>query len=338
MGQRSSGGFSFEELNREIRNYLQQVADELSATRALKSIQSAEAQVQRITRTITRASLARAAEAGFEIHDGKVSEPSPSGKAEEAAEPGPLISAEEDEIQQARDIQTKLLPAEVPQLPGIDIGTFSRFCHEVGGDYYDFIQLPGGRCGMVIADVSGKGIPAAMVMVMFRSVLRMVAANDHPPADTLAHVNRLLARDLLRRMFVTALYAVVEPARRQITFVNAGHNPPVIWRPRLSGTRAINIKGPALGLLGAEAFESALREKTLALEHDDCLCLYTDGVTEAKNLLGEEFGPRALARVFRAKASGPAQETVQAIVDAVDAHQEGAPQHDDMTLICVRAE
>jgi sigma-B regulation protein RsbU (phosphoserine phosphatase) len=332
--EQSGGKFSFDRLNEEIREYLAEVADDMSATRALKKIQSAQDQVRKITKSITRTALARAARAGFEIKDGVVREPQPGATK---VTTGPLISAQEDEIQQARSIQTKLLPARVPTLPGLDIATFNRFCREVGGDYYDFLDLPGGKIGLVIADVSGKGVPAAMVMVMFRSILRMVAANDHSPTETLVNVNRLLARDLLRSMFVTALYAVIDPPAREMTFVNAGHNPPLIWRPRLSGTRAINLKGPALGLLGTERFEEGIKERTLALEQGDCLCLYTDGVTEAKNLLGEEFGGRALARAFRAQGREPAQTIIEALVAAVDAHQEEAPQHDDITLIVLRA-
>jgi len=330
----TSGRFSFEELNKEVRNYLAEVADEMGATRALQQIQAAEAEVKKLTKSITRASLARAAKAGFEIQDGVVREPQPS---DELVAPQPILSASEDELERARNIQAKLLPAEVPKLPGLEIATFSRFCREVGGDYFDFIPLPGGRVGFVIADVSGKGVPAAMVMVMFRSVLRMVAANDHSPVQTLIHTNRLLARDLLRGMFVSAIYAVVDPAAREMKLVNAGHNPPLIWRPRLTGTRQINIKGPVMGLLAGKRFNSALRQKSLLLEPRDRLCFYTDGVTEAKNLLGEEFGRQALARVFRAYASQPAQKIVEAVLSAVDGHQEEAPQHDDMTLLVLHA-
>lgn len=335
MAKSPSGRFSFEALNREIREYLAGLSDEKSATRALRRIRAAEAKVRKITKSITRASLARAAEDGFEIRNGIVREPAPEDGGPPSTEP--LLSESDDERRQARDVQAKLLPAEVPDCPGIDIATFSRFSRDVGGDYFDFLRLSGGRLGVVIADVSGKGVPAAMVMVMFRSIFRMVAANRHTPAETVVHTNRLLARDLLRGMFVSALYAVIDPASRAMTLVNAGHLPPLIWRRRLSGTRAINIRGPAVGLLGAKRFEEDIREKTLVLETGDCLCLYTDGVTDAKNLLGEEFGSRALARALRASADQPAEKTINELVDAVDTHQADAPQHDDITLIVLRA-
>ena len=337
MSHQASGKFSFQALNKEIRSYLAEVSDELGATRALKKIQAAEGKVRSITRSLTRSALAHAAKAGFEIRDGVVREPQPEGgDGKSTTDATPLLSEPSEDIQKARSIQAKLLPAKVPDLPGLDIATFNRFSGEVGGDYFDFISLPRQRTGVVIADVSGKGVPAAMVMVMFRSILRMVAANEHSAAETLAQTNRLLARDLLRGMFVSALYAVIDPSGRELTLVNAGHNPPLIWRPRLSGTRAINIKGAVIGFLDSERFRAATHEKLLLLESGDCLCLYTDGVTEARNLLGEDFGERGLARAFRAHVDHSAEETIQDIVAAVDAHQESAPQHDDMTIIVIK--
>ena len=328
--------FSFEELNKEVRSYLAEVSDELGATRAIRKIEAAQAKCKSITRSILRSTLDRAAKAGFEIRDGVVREPQPQKGQAESVLTGAIAVDPGDEIRQARSIQSKLLPTKVPKLPGLEVATFSRFCREVGGDYFDFIPLREGRVGVVIADVSGKGVPAAMVMVMFRSILRMVAGNEQDALETVVQTNRLLAPDLLRGMFVSALYAVVDPTGREMTFVNAGHHPPLIWRPRLSGTRAVNLKGPVLGLLDTERFRESVCEKTLVLEPGDCLCLYTDGVTEAKNLLGEEFGEQGLARAFRAAAGQPVRDIVQDLISAVDAHQEEAPQHDDITLIVLK--
>lgn len=334
MAPKATAGFSFEELEREMRRYLGSVTDARSVTRAVKEVQAAQARVEKVTKSITRASLVRAAKAGYEIYDGIVHEPEP---AEGKPTKEPLISSAEDSIHKARSVQTKLLPSTVPKLPGLDIATFNRFCEQVGGDYYDFISLPRERIGFVIADVSGKGVPAAMVMVMFRSILRMVAAHDHGPVETMIYTNRLLVPDMLRGMFVTALYAVIDPNAREITLANAGHYPPLLWRPRLTGTRVINIRGPALGLLDAKRFAEGLSAKTLALESGDCLCFFTDGVPDAKNLLGEEFGEKGLARAFRDQAGQPSRKIIEAIVQAVDAHSEEAPQHDDITLVVLRA-
>ena len=328
---------SFEELNNEIREFLDGLADKESATEALRKVRDAQDKVKSITRSTTRASLARAGRDGFEIRDGVVREPQPSDTPDEVILSQPILSASAEERQRARDVQAKLLPTEVPECPGVEIATFSRSSRDVGGDYFDFVSGPGGRVGIVIADVSGKGVPAAMVMVMFRSIFRMVAANTRKPAEALALTNQMLSRDLLRGMFVTALYAVINPPARTMTFVNAGHHPPIIWRPRLSGTRAIDIRGPAIGLLDADHFTQQLKQKALTIEPGDCLCLYTDGVTEAKNLLGEEFDERALARALRDCARRPAEAIVKELIAAVDNHQQDAPQHDDMTLIILRA-
>ena len=193
MAGKTSGRFSFESLNKEIRNYLADVGSEKEVTQALQQVQAAERKIAKITKSITRASLRRAAKAGFEIRDGVVREPSPSVSAGKAVDDThPLLSASDAELEQARDIQKKLLPGKVPKIPGLDVATHSRFCHDVGGDYFDFIPLPDGRCGLVVADVSGHGIPAAMVMVMFRSIFRMVAAKERSPVDTLIHTNRLV--------------------------------------------------------------------------------------------------------------------------------------------------
>ena len=330
--------FSFESLNHEIRGYLAEAGTGRDVTRALRKVQAAERKVAKITHAITRASLDRAAKAGFEIRDGVVREPAPSDEPRPPlADTQSLLAGSTGELRQARNIQKKLLPAEVPELAGLDVATHSRFCYDVGGDYFDFIPLAGGRHALVVADVSGKGIPAAMVMVMFRSILRMVAANGHTPVETLGHTNRLVQHDLLRGMFISAIYAIIDPAARKLTLVNAGHNPPLIARPSLSGTRAIRIKGPAIGLLPPKRFADAIRQKTLALQRGDCLCFYTDGVTEAKNLLGEELGTQALGRAFRGAGQRPAAETVERLVAAIDEHQEEAPQHDDITLVVLRA-
>ena len=303
--------FSFDDLERELRSYLAEVADQADITRAVQDIQAAQAQLDAANAPPSDASD------GDEVLVARVSET--------------------EQLAQARGVQSKLLPSAAPEIPGFDVAGFNRFCSDVGGDYYDFIPLPDGRTGVVIADVSGKGVAAAMVMVMFRSILRLVVARGEGPKATLVHTSRLLAPDLLRGMFITVLVAAVDSASREITLVNAGHHPPLLWRPRLTGTRLVNIRGPALGLLRPGRFAAQLTEKTLAAEKGDCLCLYTDGALEAKNVLGEELGMRGLARVFRDHAGQPASVIVEGMVRAIEAHAEGAAPHDDITLVVLRA-
>ncbi len=333
MSTRPSEQFNFGSLNDEIRAYLADVAPEGDITQALCSVQEAERRIARMS----RAAQDREAREAARRREGVLREPAPPAEASSVL-PNihTSIVASEAEIEQARNIQKKLLPDEMPRLAGFDIASYSRFCRDVGGDYFDFIPLGNGCQALIVADVSGKGVPAAMVMVMFRSILRMVAANGHTPLDTLAFTNHLVQRDLLRGMFITAIYAVLDPAARKLTLLNAGHNPPLLARPTLSGTRAVRVTGPAIGLLPDHKFRDSLRQKHLSLQHGDCLCFYTDGATEAKNLLGEDLGEQALARAFRGASIRPAQQTVEALVAAVDAHQEEAPQHDDITLVVLR--
>jgi len=314
VARKPSEGLPFEEMVRELRAYLAEMAGEAEVTRTLKQLQAAHTGGHRTTRTES-ARLRAAAR---------------------TSAPEPLISPLKDDLQKAQTVVNKLLPSHPPSLPGLDLAVYNRFCHEVGGDYYDFINLPGDRVALVIADVSGKGFAAALVMAMLREVLHIAAANQPTAARAVAVTNRLLVPDMPRGMFVTMLYGVINPAEREMSLVNAGHCPPIIWRPRLTGARVLNLRGPAIGMLDAQRFTEAIRQKTLPLEPGDCLCFFTDGISEAKDLLGEEFGGQRLAQVLRDHAAQPASKIAEAIMAAVDDHTKGAPQHDDITLIILR--
>jgi len=308
-------GLPFEEQVRELRAFLAEVAGEADTTRFLKQLQAAQARVQRVSKPV-----------GDVPGQGL-----PFGGADTA------VAQDRDDIQRARTVVNKLLPSQPPRVPGLDIGLYSRSCHEVGGDYFDFINLPNERLAFVIADVAGKGFGAAIVMAMLREILHIVTTSEHTPASAVSATNRLLVPDMPRGMFITLLYGVLDPATREMTLVNAGHCPPIIWRPRLTGARVLDLRGPALGVLEPPRFAEAIRQKTLPLEPGDCLCFFTDGVSEAKDLLGEEFGGQRLAQILRDTASQPAAKVVDAIMTAVDEHTKGAAQHDDITLVVVRA-
>lgn len=240
-------------------------------------------------------------------------------------------------IEHARHIVSHLLPAKAPTVPGMDIAVFSQFRHEVGGDYYDFLELPDGRVGIAIGDVSGKGVGAAMLMVRLREILHSVAPNSQSVAETVATVNARLAPTTPRGMYVTFLYAVLDPRGRELRAINAGHCSPLVWRARLTGVRLLQWRAPALCILGPEPFAQAISEHTLVLEPYDCLCLYTDGVSEAKSPQGEDFGESRLAAALRRHADDTAKTIANTIVSAVTAHTRQAVQHDDMTLIILKA-
>jgi len=236
-------------------------------------------------------------------------------------------------LDKARAIQDRLLPQEVPEVPWLDLAAFYAPCQEVGGDYYDFIPQPGGGLGVVCADVSGKGVGAAMVMVMFRSLLRLAASRGLQPEEVLRVTNKLVTRDMLRGMFVTALYVTVEPGR--LVMANAGHLPPVVVRSGSRRAHAARANGLAVGLVEGERFAKAVRPLTLRLGQGDMVCLYTDGVVEARRPDGEEFGTRRLARALCSGAA-TAQEAVDAVVAALGDFTKGAPQHDDTTIVVLR--
>jgi len=305
-------GPPFEALVRELREALVKLSGLDDVTRTFRRIRASQPQERRLARHVQ------------------------SSAAPALAEPEPPPPAGHEDIERARNVVASLLPSKPPQVQGMDVAVFSRFRHEVGGDYYDFLPLPDGRLAIAIADVSGKGVAAAIVMVMLREILHMMVTVDRAPVETMAATNSRLARDMPRGMFVTFLYTVLDPRQRELRLVNAGHCPPIMWRPRLTGARMLTLRGPALGMLGPEPFAKAIVERTLKLEPSDCLCLFTDGVSEAKNLLGEDFGERRLASVLRNNGHRPAKDVAEAIIAAVDAHSEGATQHDDMTLIVLK--
>jgi len=311
---KSIESLSFEELEQELREFLLSVAGEEDFAHALQKLQ------------------ARPSTPG----SGPVaSVPAPSELAAPRAPRAP--TGYHEDINRARNVVAKLLPSKPPSIPGLDIALHNRSCHEVGGDYYDFINLPGGRMAMIIADVSGKGYSAAIVMAMLRQIFHLIVPRTASAHDTLVECNRHLVADIPRGTFVTLLYAVIDPGRREMTLVNAGHCPPIVARTRLTGARVLELRGPALGMLETNRFADEIREKTLAIEPGDCLCFYTDGVSEAKNLLGEEFGSVRLARVVHSAMSQPARSVADSILAALASFTEGTAQHDDLSLIIVRA-
>jgi len=249
----------------------------------------------------------------------------------------PAGGGPDDELDRARHVVAELLPSEPPSVPGMDIAVFHQFRHEVGGDYYDFLPLPDGRLGIALGDVSGSGVGAAMLLVRLREILHSVAPHAASPAETVATVNARLVQNTPRGMFITFLYAVLDPATRELRSVNAGHGAPMVWRARLTGVRVLPGRGPALGLLPDEQFARAISERALTVEPEDCLCLYTDGAFEARNARGEEFGEPRLAAALRRHVGRSAKEITDAMVAAIAAHTGRAAQHDDMTLIVLKA-
>ncbi len=235
----------------------------------------------------------------------------------------------QNELDVARKMQQSILPTLFPR--GSDYRSFASMepARDVGGDFYDMLRLEGGRIGLSIADVSGKGVPAALFMMSSRTLLKGAAIGNLHPGAVLQEVNNLLVEDNETMMFVTLLYAVYDPASGQLTYANGGHNAPLIRHADGSSTMLPLTGGTALGVVGGLDY----RQETIRLLPGDILVLYTDGVTEAMNVAGEEFGVERLREVLAATPSDDPQEVNKAVFDGVQAFAGGAPQFDDITCL-----
>lgn len=235
------------------------------------------------------------------------------------------------ELQTAAEIQNRLLPAEAPPIPGYLLCGSSLPCGAVGGDYFDFVELPGGRLVIALGDVAGKGLPAALLMCSFQASVRALVELDLPPAETIARLNRLLLSRIPENRFVTFFYGVLDHRRHTLDYVNAGQTPPCLVRARGDGERLAGT-GPALGLLPEGRFDSMC----VSLAAGDLLVCYSDGVTEAADRGEEHFGEERLARIAREAREAPADDMVRRITTEVGRHCEGLRPQDDMTLVVVR--
>lgn len=237
----------------------------------------------------------------------------------------------EDQLRTARLVQARLLPARAPHLPGYDIDAFSQPAYDIGGDYYDYLDLEGERLGLVIADVSGDGVPAALVMSAFRALLRTYARRESNPAQVVQIINRLLPDFCGRGDFVTCFYAVLESLSGRIHYVNGGHNHPIHVRSACDAQR-LATHGPALGVQSEAHFET----QNLQLEPGEQIIFYTDGVVEQDNGQGDFFGLQRLEEVLCQFAGRPAKEIIQGVVKAVQEFAQKEIFNDDFTLMVVR--
>ncbi|MBN1890628.1 MAG: SpoIIE family protein phosphatase [Thermoflexales bacterium] len=237
----------------------------------------------------------------------------------------------ERELQMAREVQTSFLPHTTPQIPGWEFAAWWRPAREVAGDYYDFIDEGDGRLGLVIADVTDKGMPAALFMVLTRSIVR-ASVLQSAPAEGIARANRLICGDAMRNMFVSLFYAQLNPASGELTYVNAGHNPPLLHQAGAKHVTALAPTGMVLGIDPDAAFD----QRSVQLEAGDFVVLYTDGVTEAANALGEELGEARLRQLALDQRHAPAAEMVAALEAALGEFTTGQPPFDDVTVLVAR--
>ncbi|MEI6797266.1 MAG: PP2C family protein-serine/threonine phosphatase, partial [Methanomassiliicoccales archaeon] len=240
------------------------------------------------------------------------------------------------ELNIAAEIQRSFLPEVIPQVAGFDIAARSVMAKEVGGDFFDVIPfevipLEEDTLGILIADVSGKGVPAALFMALSRIIVRVNALWHRDPAITIVDANDFIAQDSKTGMFVTLFYGVLSEKERTLTYVNAGHNPPIVCRCD-SSMEELMPTGMALGVLEHQEFSS----RTIKIGTGDVVVLYTDGVTESINSRVEMFGEERLKAIIRDHAHRSPQEILAAILAEVEAFGGGEPQFDDITLMVIK--
>ena len=226
----------------------------------------------------------------------------------------------EEELQRASEIQRVLLPSEPPVVEGLPLAAAYQPAKVVSGDYYDFMPLDNTHVGIAIADVSGKGIPASLVMATCRGVLRVAAQRSLSPADVLKQVNHHLFSDIREDMFVSLAYCVINTATGDLVLARAGHDPPLLFRQAQGTVELLKPSGLALGVDRGSVFDRSTRELTVHLDPGDRLLLYTDGVTEALDATGaEEFGIDRLSETFRtaALANTPAPALLASIQETL---------------------
>ena len=240
------------------------------------------------------------------------------------------------DLEIARDIQRILLPAEAPAINGFQISGINVPARQVSGDYFDYIRVDEDRLGVAIADVSGKGVPASLIMAICRSVLRAEAAGNPSPADVLRKVNRQLYPDIKEDMFISMAYLILDHERDGVTLARGGHDAPLLYQRQLQNVTPVKSPGMVLGIDSGNVFDRLTADFGVPLERDDCLVLYTDGVTEALNTEGDEFGLERTIEAVRASATDGAQAIVKQVIDDVRNFTGSNPQNDDITLIAIR--
>src|SRR5256884_192021 len=242
------------------------------------------------------------------------------------------------DLEIARDIQRILLPSEAPAIDGFQINGINAPARQVSGDYFDYIQVDEERLGVAIADVSGKGVPASLIMAICRSVLRAEAARNPSPADVLRKVNRQLYPDIKEDMFISMAYLILNHERNGdgVTLARAGHDAPLLYKRESQTVTPVKSPGMVVGIDSGNVFGRLTADFAVPLERDDCLVLYTDGVTEALNTEGDEFGLDRTIQSVRASAIDGAQAIVKRVIEDVRDFTGSLPQNDDITLIAIR--
>jgi serine phosphatase RsbU (regulator of sigma subunit)/anti-sigma regulatory factor (Ser/Thr protein kinase)/transposase len=242
------------------------------------------------------------------------------------------------EMQVAQDIQHALLPKQFPDVEGFDIATIYKAAKDVGGDYYDFVWIDPNTLGIVVADVSGKGVPGSLVMTMIRTAIRLESRGNRSAVDVLSRVNDFVTEDVRKGMFITLFLVVLDTRYRKISFASAGHNPMVLYRRDEDKTYFLNPKGIPLGITLPDgiSFEENLKSESVRLKQDDMLIIYTDGITEAMDRQKRQYGMPRFLEFIRNHSDLTPEEFVEMFSDDLKTYCGGAEQNDDITMVIIK--
>ena len=243
---------------------------------------------------------------------------------------------DQQELQNASQIQKVLLPDADPHVPGFIIAGRNIPARTLSGDYFDYLTLPDGRFGAVIADVSGKGLGAAMITVMCRTLMRAQSQTSASPSAVLAAVNRQIAPDIREDMFITMSYVVVEQDGSKLTLSRAGHNAALLWRKATGKVETIHPPGLGVGIDKGAVFERVTKDASFEMQTGDCLLLYTDGVNEAMDPKGIEFGEERVEEELAKHAPNGPKAVIGGIILDLEHFLKGRRSHDDITLIAIQ--
>ena len=240
---------------------------------------------------------------------------------------------DEKELSVAGDIQRGLLPQEFPEFEKIEISAFSHAAKGVGGDYYDLLDFGNGKVGLICTDVAGKGVPAALVMVMIRSVLRTYANHDKEAKDVISTVNDTISGEVTEERYATMFYFVFDSEYKILNYCNAGHGPLLLYRRNLDSFAMLDTEGMPVGI----APDVEYGQEYTSLHSGDIAVMYTDGITECMNHDREQYGIERLKECLRRNKDLPAGELTDTIYKEMKEFADGAPQHDDETLLLMKA-
>lgn len=243
--------------------------------------------------------------------------------------------AMENELQNAREVQSILLPQHDPVIAGFRISGTNQPARIISGDYYDYLELGGRKLGIAIADVSGKGVPAGLLMAMCRSALRCVAPGRSSPSEVLAAVNRQLFPDIREDMFISMAYGILDEATGKLLLSRAGHDPALLFRKETGKVELLRSPGLALGVDGGTVFERVTKDQEIDLFPGDCVLFYTDGVREAVDADEEEFGMERMSETFRLAAPLGAESILNRMQQELRQFTGEGPQMDDITLVAI---